>query len=172
MSRSINPFVRSSIVALSVMVLFAAGVAPTFASGYAEAFKGITTYKAVYQFTSGDPGVANRVFWAVKNSYEDQAVRDLGIVPRIVVVFHGPVVNLISTNLAQFPDEVRIEVEQFQGTIRQMKQDGVKFEVCLYAVKMAGLDPDTILPEVDSVDNGFVSVIGYQMQGYAVVRIP
>lgn len=172
MSRSLKPFVRSSIVILSVIILLSVGVVPTFASGYAAAFNGITTYNAVYQFTSGDPGVANRVFWAVKNSYEDQAVRDLGIVPRIVVVFHGPVVNLISTNLVQFPDEVRTEVEQFQATIRQMKQDGVKFEVCLYAVNMAGLDPATILPEVDSVANGFVSVIGYQMQGYAVVRIP
>jgi intracellular sulfur oxidation DsrE/DsrF family protein len=152
--------------------MFTVGAVPTFASGYAAALKGITTYNAVYQFTSGDPEVANRVFWAVKNSYEDQAVRDLGIVPRIVVVFHGPVVNLISTNLAQFPEEVLAEVEQFQATIRQMKQDGVTFEVCLYAVNMAGIDATTILPEVDLVANGFVSVIGYQMQGYAVVRIP
>ncbi len=172
MNRPINPSIRSSIVVLSMLILITVGAVSSFASGYAGAFNGITTYNAVYQFTSGDSAVANRVFWAVKNSYEDQAVRDLGIVPRIVVVFHGPVVNLISTNLAQFPDEVRTEVEQFQATIRQMKQDGVKFEVCLYAVSMAGIDPTTILPEVDSVANGFVSVIGYQMQGYAVVRIP
>ncbi|MFO7767328.1 MAG: DsrE family protein [Pelovirga sp.] len=172
MSRSRNPFARNSIAALAVVILFTFGITPVFASGYASAFNGITTYNAVYQFTSGDPGVANRVFWAVKNSYEDTTVRDLGLKPNIVVVFHGPVVNLLSTNLAIFPDEVRGNVEQFQATIRQMKQDGVKFEVCLYAVKMAGVDEQTILPEIDPVDNGFVSVIGYQMQGYAVVRIP
>jgi len=34
------------------------------------------------------------------------------------------------------------------------------------------VDPKTVIPEIDLVDNGFVSVIGYQMQGYAVVRIP
>jgi intracellular sulfur oxidation DsrE/DsrF family protein len=172
MSQSRNLSVRRSIAVLSMVVLFVFLVVPAIASDYGSALRGITAYNAVYQFTSGDPGVANRVFWAVKNSYEDQAVRELGIVPRIVVVFHGPVVNLISTNLAQFPDEVRTEVEQFQATIRQMKQDGVKFEICLYAVRMAGVDETTILPEIDPVDNGFVSVIGYQMQGYAVVRIP
>lgn len=172
MNRSRKQSTRNSIVLLSVAILFTLGVVPVFASGYASAFNGITSYNAVYQFTSGDPGVANRVFWAVKNSYEDTAVRDLGLKPNIVVVFHGPVVNLLSTNLAIFPDEVRNEVEQFQATIREMKEDGVTFEVCLYAVKMAGVDETTILPEIDSVDNGFVSVIGYQMQGYAVVRIP
>jgi len=172
MSRSRNRSIRSSIAALSVVILVTFGVAPVFASGYASAFRGITAYNAVFQFTSGDPGVANRVFWAVKNSYADTAVRDLGIRPNIVVVFHGPVVNLISTNLTIFPDDVRSEVELFQTTIRQMKQDGVNFEVCLYAVTMAGVDETTILAEIDPVDNGFVSVIGYQMQGYAVVRIP
>jgi intracellular sulfur oxidation DsrE/DsrF family protein len=172
MNRSRNRVINSSIAFLCAVALIVLGAFPVFASDYASAFKGITTYNAVYQFTSGDPGVANRIFWAVKNSYEDAAVRDLGLDPKIVVVFHGPVVNLISTNLARFPDEVRSEVELFQATIRQMKQDGVKFEVCLYAVNMAGIDVTTILPEVDSVANGFVSVIGYQMQGYAVVRIP
>jgi intracellular sulfur oxidation DsrE/DsrF family protein len=53
-----------------------------------------------------------------------------------------------------------------------MKKDGVKLEVCLYAVKTMGMDKTKILPEIDPVDNGFVSVIGYQMQGYAVVRVP
>ncbi len=53
-----------------------------------------------------------------------------------------------------------------------MKKDGVKLEVCLYAVKVMGVDKTTIIPEIDQVANGFVSVIGYQMQGYAVVRVP
>jgi len=39
-------------------------------------------------------------------------------------------------------------------------------------LKGMGVDEAMIIPEVDPVDNGFVSVIGYQMQGYAVVRIP
>jgi hypothetical protein len=35
-----------------------------------------------------------------------------------------------------------------------------------------GVDKATIMPEIDQVGNGFVSVIGYQMQGYALVSIP
>jgi intracellular sulfur oxidation DsrE/DsrF family protein len=79
---------------------------------------------------------------------------------------------LLSTDKAPFNEAEWAEVESFQETLKQMKKDGVKLEVCLYAVKMMGVDKATILPEIDQVGNGFVSVIGYQMQGYAVVRIP
>ena len=39
------------------------------------------------------------------------------------------------------------------------------------AVKVMGVDPETILPEVDRVGNGFISIVGYQAQGYSVVTI-
>jgi intracellular sulfur oxidation DsrE/DsrF family protein len=81
-------------------------------------------------------------------------------------------VKLLSTDRAPFNDAEWAEVENFQDTLRQMKKDGVKLEICLYAAKVMGVDKDTIIPEIDRVGNGFVSVIGYQMQGYAVVRIP
>ena len=80
--------------------------------------------------------------------------------------------KLLSSDKAPFNGADWAEVEKFQATLRQMKQDGVKLEVCLYAAKVMGVDKATIIPEIDQVGNGFVSVIGYQMQGYAVVRIP
>ena len=63
-------------------------------------------------------------------------------------------------------------MDQFADTIQQMTQDGVTFEICDYAAMVMGVDPATIMPEIDHVDNGFVSVAGYQAQGYSVVRIP
>ena len=45
-------------------------------------------------------------------------------------------------------------------------------EVCLFAANVVGVDPATILPEIDRVNNGFISTIGYQAQGYAMVRVP
>jgi intracellular sulfur oxidation DsrE/DsrF family protein len=34
-----------------------------------------------------------------------------------------------------------------------------------------GVDPATIMPEVEIVGNGFISVVGYQSQGYSLVKI-
>jgi intracellular sulfur oxidation DsrE/DsrF family protein len=139
---------------------------------YDNALKGVKSYNAVFEVTQENPKVANIVFWAVKNAYEVAEVKALGKVPGIAVVFHGPAVKMLSSDMTPYNEAEWSEVDKFQETLRQMKKDGVKLEVCLYAVKVMGVDKAKIMPEVDQVGNGFVSVIGYQMQDYAVVRIP
>jgi intracellular sulfur oxidation DsrE/DsrF family protein len=158
-------------------LLFAAAFAAlistsAMAAGYDNALKGVNSYDAVFEVTQGNPKVSTLIFWAVQNAYEAAEVKGLAKDPNIAIVFHGPAVKLLSTDRAPFNDAEWAEVENFQDTLRQMKKDGVKLEICLYAAKVMGVDKDTIIPEIDRVGNGFVSVIGYQMQGYAVVRIP
>jgi intracellular sulfur oxidation DsrE/DsrF family protein len=142
------------------------------AEGYGNALKGVYNYNAVFEVSQADPKVANAVFWAVRNAYQAPEVKAIAKAPSIAVVFHGPAVKLLSSDQDIFTDEEWAEVTKFQDTLRQMKGDGVKLEVCLYAVKLMGLDKTRLIPEIEQVDNGFVSVIGYQMQDYGVVRIP
>ena len=158
-------------------LLFAAALValvttPALAAGYDNALKGVNSYNAIFEVTQASPKVANIVFWAVKNAYEVDEVKALAKAPNIAVVFHGPAVKMLSSDKTPFNGAEWAEVEKFQETLRQMKKDGVKLEVCLYAVEVMGVDKATIMPEIDQVGNGFVSVIGYQMQGYSVVRIP
>ena len=161
------------ITCLCIATLFFTVMAtPGIASGYDNSLKGVNSFDAVYQVTQGNPKIANIVFWAIKNSYEVAEVKALPQKPKIAIVFHGPAVKLLSSNKAPFNSAEWIAVDKFQKTLQEMKKDGVTLEVCLYAAKVMGVEKDTILPEVDQVGNGFVSVIGYQMQDYAVVRIP
>ena len=145
--------------------------APVTAGEYA-ALEGVAGVNTVFDVSQGSPKVANIVFWAVKDVYQNESVRALPNPPRTVVVFHGPSVKLISSDRKGFKPEEVAEVDKFADTIRQMKKDGVTFEICDYAAKVMGVDPATIMPEIDHVGNGFVSVAGYQAQGYSVVRIP
>lgn len=154
------------------VVLVATLSTSALANGYDNALKGVNSYDAVFEVSQGNPKIANLVFWAVKNAYEADEVKALSGTPNVVIVFHGPVVKLLSSDRSPFNSAEWAEVEKFQSTLRQMKKDGVKLEVCLYAAKVLGVDKATIMPEIDRVDNGFVSVVGYQMQDYAVVRIP
>ena len=163
-------FVR--FVAMSVVVFLALTASAAAAGGYDTALKGVKGINAVFDVSHGTPKTANALFWAVQNVYEDETVRALPNQSHVAVVFHGPAVKLISTDRTGFNYEVNAELEKFAGTIRQLKKDGVKLEVCDYALKVMGVDPATIMAEVDHVGNGFISVIGYQAQGYSVVRIP
>ena len=160
------------ILAVAAVVLLTMLTTQAVAGGYDTALKGVKGVNVVFDVSLGNPKVANLVFWAVKNVYEDETVRALAAPPRVAVVFHGPAVKLISTDRTGFKAEEIAELDKFAGMIRQLKKDGVKLEVCDYALKVMGVDPATVMPEVDHVGNGFISVIGYQAQGYAVVRIP
>ena len=168
-----NKNLAQLITCLFFTVFFAVTLSTSaLAEGYGNALKGVNSYDAVFEVSLGNPKIANLVFWAVKNAYEADEVKALSGTPNVVIVFHGPVVKLLSSDRSPFNGAEWAEVEKFQATLRQMKKDGVKLEVCLYAAKVLGVDKTTIMPEIDGVDNGFVSVVGYQMQDYAVVRIP
>lgn len=168
-----NKRITQSVICLCFAAVFVTLMSTSaLAQNYDNALNGVNRYDAVFEVSLGDPKIANLVFWAVKNAYEADEVKKLSGDPNIVIVFHGPVVKLLSSDRSPFNRAEWAEVEKFQATLKQMKKDGVTLEVCLYAAKVLGVDKDTIMPEIDRVDNGFVSVVGYQMQDYAVVRIP
>lgn len=153
---------------LMVIFIFMVGTA---SAGEYEALDGVKRVKTVFDVSIGSPQVANLVFWAVKNVYEDSSVQGLPEPPKVAVVFHGPAVKMISSDRKGFTAEDNEALDKFAAMIREMKKDGVKIEVCQYALKVLGVDPSTILPEIDQVGNGFISIAGYQAQGYSVITI-
>jgi intracellular sulfur oxidation DsrE/DsrF family protein len=153
-------------------LLLALQVSSAMAGEYDNALKDVKGIKVVFNVSPGNPAFANIVFWAVRNVYQDEAVSTLPEKPQVAVVFHGPVVKLLSSDRSGFDEKAAAEIDKFQATLQQMKKEGVRLEVCLYAAKVLGVDPATIMPEIDQVGNGFISVAGYQAQGYTVVTIP
>jgi intracellular sulfur oxidation DsrE/DsrF family protein len=143
---------------------------PVFSEEY-KALNGVKKVKAIFDVSMASPVAAPLVFWAVRNVYEDKNVSTLPEIPEVAVVFHGPAVKLISTNRDGYSEKEKKSLDEFAEMIHQMKQDGAKMEVCLYAAKVFGVDPNSILPEIDHVGNGFISVVGYQAQGYSVVAV-
>jgi len=172
MKKANKSLLRNVIPLLIVAAFITFHALPAVAAGYDNALKDVKGVKALFNVSLGSPEFSNIVFWAVKNVYEDKTVKSLPEKPQVAVVFHGPAVKLLSSDRKGFKPEENAEIDKFQATLKQMKKDGVKLEVCLYAVKVMGVDPATIMPEVDQVGNGFISVVGYQAQGYSVVTVP
>ncbi|MGD9367310.1 MAG: DsrE family protein [Desulfobacteraceae bacterium] len=165
--------VRRFYIIAGAMVIVALAAIPAISVPNNEyaALKGVKSVKTVFDVSLGSPETANVVFWAVKNVNDDQQVRALSQPPQVAVVFHGPAVKLISTARKGFKDSDNKALDEFADMIRQMKKEGVTFEVCDYALNVMGVDPATIMPEVDHVGNGFISIAGYQAQGYSVITI-
>jgi intracellular sulfur oxidation DsrE/DsrF family protein len=170
MKRTTQLYIRH-FFAITLISFFSLFIAMPAASEEYAALDGVNDVKAVFDFTLGDPKNANVVIWAVRNVYENESVRALPEAPRIAVVFHGYAVKLVSSDNEEFSASDKAAVNEFKETVRQMKKDGVTFEICLYAAKVLDVDPASIMAEVDRVGNGFISVVGYQAQGYSLVTI-
>ena len=159
--------------AIVIMTMFLAfQISPAVSGEYDNALKDVKGVKVVFNVSLGDPTFNNIVLWAVRNVYQDETVRTLSEKPQVAIVFHGPVVKLLSSDRSGFEKKDIAEIDKFQASLKEMKKEGVTLEVCLYAAKVMGVDPATIMPEIDQVGNGFISIAGYEAQGYSMINVP
>ena len=170
MNGKYQPVARYFYTIVAAGFIIALAAIPAMSGEYA-ALKGVKSVKTVFDVSQGSPQTANIVFWAVNNVNDDKSVRALSEPPQVAVVFHGPAVKMISTDRSGFKESDNEALDRFATLVQEMKKDGVTFEVCDYALKVMGVDPETVLPEVDHVGNGFISIAGYQAQGYSVITI-
>jgi len=91
--------------------------------------------------------------------------------PEIVVIFVGPSVKLVSKNRSGFKEEDQKTLDEIVMKITEMAKDGIKFEICRIAMKILGVEPSSILPEIKQVGNGWISLIGHESKGYSLVPV-
>lgn len=95
-----------------------------------------------------------------------------GVQPDFVLVFIGQTVAYLTTR----PDdelelEYGTELRSIAASVEALHELGVRMEVCAVATRVFGVDNDAILPGMHVVGDGFVSLIGWQSQGYKLVPI-
>ena len=156
-----------SIVVASVFML-AAVVGSASAATY-EALAGMKSIKAIFDVRAGNAKSAAMQLKLIHDTYKDKSIRAVSKKPSFVVAFMGPAVKLISKDKQGFSPEDQKAMDEIAQTVQAMARDGIKLEVCDFAVKAFGGDPASILPEIKHVPNGWISLIGYQAKGYSLV---
>jgi intracellular sulfur oxidation DsrE/DsrF family protein len=134
-----------------------------------EVLKGLKSVNAVFDVRAGNPKGAALTLKVIHQTYQDKNITAITKNPSFTVVFIGPSVKLISKSREGFSSEEQKVLDEIASTISQMSKEGIKFEICLIAAQVLGVDPASVLPEIKHVGNGFISLIGYQAKGYALV---
>jgi len=145
----------------------------SIASVYSQEFKvleGLESINAVVDFRKDNPqevatylNLIHQTYMGVKMNINENT--------DFVIVFTGPVVKLLSTEKDRFTSEEHETIDKIADNIAAMAKDGIKMEICLYATNAFGIDSDSILPELDQILNGWLSVIGYQAKDYSLLPI-
>jgi intracellular sulfur oxidation DsrE/DsrF family protein len=152
---------------LSLCVSFVS-LANVYGEGY-EALREIKGIKAIFDVRIAEPKSAALQLKLVHKTFKDKDLTAVSKNPSFVVVFSGPSVKLVSKSREGFSPEDQKALDEITGTIAEMSKDGIDLEVCLFAAEVFGVDPNSILPGIKKVGNGWISSIGYQARGYSLV---
>jgi len=136
----------------------------------AAALGDLKTGKGVFLVDIGDAKKLNFYLEVIQGTYK--GMKDQGVDPDFVLVFIGPSVKYLSTlpsaETEQAAGAVLMEIEL---NVEALAALGVKQEVCAVATRVFGIDNKTLLPGLTLVGDGFISLIGYQSQGYHLVPV-
>ncbi len=136
----------------------------------ADALKGINEGNVIWDVTVGSPSKLLFLLKVIEETYDD--LERQNVKPDMVFLFHGPAMKLISTNPLDLPlDEEEAHEEVLELIKKMSKLSGVKMESCSIAARILDIDNDTIISGIKPVGNTFVSQIGYQKKGYAMIPI-
>jgi len=165
--RKFAKIIGVSILTICLLFVIAGNV---FSEEYST-LKGLKSVKAVFDFELGNPQSALLHLQVIHQTFKDKNIWMEKKKPDIVVVFIGPSVKLVSKDRGGFTADDQKILDEYANTISAMAKDGIKFEICLIAAKMLGVEPSSILPEIKQVGNGWISLIGYEAKGYSLVPV-
>ena len=164
-----NAKYKTYILYLFVSIAFILSSTANSFGGEYEALKGVKSVKAVFDMRVGNPKVASVHLDLIHKTFKDQNLTIKSKKPHLVVIFMGPAVKLVSKAREGFTPEEQKQLDAIAGIISNMAKDGIKLEICMAAVHLTGVDPNSILPEIKQLGNGWISAIGYQLNGYALI---
>jgi intracellular sulfur oxidation DsrE/DsrF family protein len=156
------------VVSLAVFCLVLSSLSFVSAEEY-DAMKGINSVNAIFDMRDGNLQTAVLHLSLIHDTYNEFIAMKKN--PKFVVVFMASAVKLISSDHSGFTAEEQKSLKEIASIISKMSKAGIRVEVCLFAVKVFGLEPASILAEIERVENGWISEIGYQARGYSLVPV-
>lgn len=163
---------KSMYFLISILFLLASVVfAGTGFAGEYTSLKGLNEIKAVFDVRGKNIKALALQLDLVHKTFHDASIRSVSKKPEMSVVFGGGAVKLISSDREEFNDEEKMLLGLIENKLMEMSRDGIRLEVCLFALDVHDVEPDTIPEHIYRVDNGWISLIGYQQHGYSLVAI-
>lgn len=134
------------------------------------ALRDVTEGKGVFLIDFTEPKKTAFYLEIIKGSHAGFARQ--GVKPDFIIVYIGPTVRFLSTT-----PEAELEMEHgdalkaVAAQIADLHRLGVRQEVCAIATRVFKVPNESLLPGLEPVGDGFISLIGWQTQGYKLVPL-
>jgi intracellular sulfur oxidation DsrE/DsrF family protein len=158
-----------NVISILVLCIFFSSTAYSETVNDADALKGYGQGKIVFDINLKEGKALMLYLQVIKQTHAD--LEKQKITPDIVLAFRGLAVTLVQKGSEKDSGEQQKLSGQINTQINQLQSMGVKMEVCSVATGLFQVPNDRILPGMKIVGNTFVSLMGYQHQGYAIIPI-
>ena len=161
--------IRAFALLFTLMVTTFAQAAPTEIHDRAS-LGSLKTGKGVFLVDIGDAKKLNFYLEVIQGTYKGMKAQ--GVEPDFILVYIGPSVKYLTTEPSEAVEaEASAVVMDIASNVEALADLGVKQEICAVATRVFGIDNDTLVPGLTLVGDGFISLIGYQAQGYHLVPV-
>lgn len=143
-----------------------------FAAGQpddSDALKGVNKGKVIFDINMVEAKKMTLYLMVIRQTVED--LKRQGVEPDVVLAFRGLSVRLISKDREQMELTDFEHLDKIAEQLADLQQQGVRMEACSVATKLFKVDNNSLLAGIKPVGNTFVSLTGYQAQGYANIPI-
>lgn len=154
---------KSFLIVISVLLIAANSFAGQ--DSKVKALNGIKNVKIVCDMNVGEPELL-----LTRMELLDRTCRQLaaaGMKPTVVVAFRGKASLFITKGDGYVEAEEIAAKLKVKSWIERFEKNGFRIEQCAIAADMLDIDVKDFLPQIEVVKNGYISLIGYQQQGYA-----
>lgn len=95
---------------------------------------------------------------------------------KVVVVIHGDAYKFFIKDLQNSPykdDKILLQNQkEIEARLENLSKNyGVRFQMCAQGMKSRKIDPKTLYPFVELIENAFIGLVDWQNRGYAYVHI-
>ncbi len=155
------------ILALAAAIISVGSGDTVFASAGVAALAGARSADVYFDVNIGEPAKLVKRLELIETTYRQLVAA--GFSPRVVIGIRGKASNFFTGGDGYVLDDdlpMKRDIAARAGKLRAM---GFAVEQCRIAAGLQEIDETDFLPLLTMVDNGYVSMIGYQAQGYAFV---
>lgn len=134
------------------------------------ALRGVQEGKGVFLIDFTDPRKTASYLEIIRGTHAG-LIRQ-GVKPEFVIVYIGPTVQFLSRTPdseleMKYHDGLNAVAEQVAG----LHELGVRQEVCAIATRVFKVPNESLLPGLSLIGDGFISLIGWQTQGYKLIPL-
>src|SRR5881628_3246421 len=138
-------------------------------AGDANPVAGLKDAKVAFDITAGDAGRVLNILNTIEETRESFIKQ--GITPHFVLAFRGPATLLTQTDVSRLKPEERETASKVAAKLKELRgAAGIeRLDQCSIAMRGQKVDKAQVNPDVTIVENGWITLVGYQAKGYAYI---